>query len=117
MDARAFGALIRFFLAGGKGRRLAPTMAELHDDALRPQSRTRRPPRGIFAVPANRLNLLPLRLAGLLRVGRFPYHTLAALAAEQFDRVMVVDMTELTLVDAVTAKLLQTARHPLRDLA
>ena len=39
----------------------------------------------------------------LLRVGRFPHHALAALAAQQLDRIAVVDVAELSLVDAVAA--------------
>ena len=40
------------------------------------------------------------RLAG---VGGFPHHALAALAAQEFDRIVIVDVTELSLVDAVAA--------------
>src|SRR5262249_37369397 len=41
----------------------------------------------------------------LLRVGGFPHHAFAALAAEQLDRVVIVDVAELPLVDAVAAHL------------
>src|SRR5262245_59003717 len=36
-------------------------------------------------------------------VGRFPRHPLAAFAPQKLDRVVVVDVTELALVDAVAA--------------
>ena len=39
----------------------------------------------------------------LLRVRRFPHHALAALAAQQLDRIVIVDVAELSLVDAVAA--------------
>jgi hypothetical protein len=39
-------------------------------------------------------------------VGRFPHHALAALAAKQFDRIAIVDVPELSLVDALAAQLL-----------
>ncbi len=39
----------------------------------------------------------------LLRIRRFPHHALAALAAQQLDRVVIVDVAELSLVDAVAA--------------
>ena len=51
---------------------------------------------------------VPLRLRRLAHprfpdVGRLPHHALATLAAEQLDGVVIVDMAELSLVDAVTA--------------
>ena len=39
----------------------------------------------------------------LSRVGCFPHHALAALAAQKLDRVVIVDVSELSLVDAVAA--------------
>src|SRR6185437_6884994 len=132
LDPRASGALIRFSLARGARRRLAQSMAELHHDAVRPQSRTRRPPRGVSTVQANKSGrcqgrlkreavfaqtLLPRGVLRLLRVGRFPHHALASFAPQQFDRIAIVDVTELPFVDAVSAEFLKPARHALRDLA
>ena len=61
----------------------------------------------VFAVSQRMLtSVLPgfgmPRLSSARRVG-FPHHALAALAAEQFDRIAVVDVAELSLVDAVAA--------------
>jgi hypothetical protein len=39
----------------------------------------------------------------LLRIRRCPHHPLAAFAAEQLNRIMIVDVVELSLVDAVAA--------------
>src|SRR5260370_27564449 len=50
VDACASFTLARFRLDRGTGLRLAPAMGRLHDDAIRTQSRTRRPPRGLSAV-------------------------------------------------------------------
>ena len=50
LDAGASVALARFRLDRGARRRLASAVARLHDDALRPQSRARRPPCGVFAI-------------------------------------------------------------------
>src|ERR1700733_542194 len=120
VDAGASVALIRFRLDRGAGVRLAAAVERLHDDAIRTQGRARRPPRRVFAVsqtvlkpplktsswPGIRLTHRP-RLAD---IGRFPDHALAALAAEQLDRIAVVDVPELSLVNAVAAELLQPAR-------
>ena len=47
---------------------------------------------------------LPLRLhLRLPRIRRFPHHALAALAPQQLDRIVIVDVAELSLVDAVAA--------------
>src|SRR5882757_5626265 len=50
MDAGASSALARFRLDRGTGGRLAPAMDRLHDDAIRAQSRARRPASGVSAV-------------------------------------------------------------------
>src|ERR1700722_10611776 len=42
----------------------------------------------------------------LADVGRFPDHALAAFAPQQLDRIAVVDVPELSLVNAVAAQLL-----------
>src|SRR5712671_4561841 len=55
MDAGASFTLARFRLDRGARLRLAPAMGRLHDDAIRTQSRTRRPPCGVFAVSEDRL--------------------------------------------------------------
>src|ERR1019366_123276 len=122
-------------------------MGRLHDDAVRTQSRARRPPCRVSAIPEDRLkrknspasfrdaplgagpeSILPMvvmdfgfarfhrgpgsRGGLLLRplthprfpdVGRVPHHALAALAAQQLDRIAIVDVPELPLVDAVAA--------------
>src|ERR1700676_97400 len=52
LDIGASCTRARFLLDRGTGLRLAPAMERLHDDALRTQSRARRPPCGISAVPA-----------------------------------------------------------------
>src|SRR5258708_1878235 len=67
---------------------------------------------------ASELTATSLRLPDprLLRVGRFPHHALAPLAAEQLDRIAVIDVTELALVDAVAAQFLQAARKALCGL-
>src|SRR5712672_1221189 len=60
--------------------------------------------------------LLRLRHPRFSRVGRFPHHALAALAAEQLDRIVIVDVAELSLVDAVAAQLLQASRKSPRGV-
>src|ERR1700694_5754063 len=65
---------------------------------------------GACAPPRNdgvTLRLHYLRHPRFPGVGCFPHHALAALAAEQFDRIVIVDVAELSLVDAVAAQLLQ----------
>jgi hypothetical protein len=50
-------------------------------------------------------SLLLRRLADprLPGVGGFPHHALAARSAQQLDRIAIVDVAELSLVDAVAA--------------
>src|SRR5712692_1095529 len=55
VDACASFTLARFRLDRRTGLRLAAAMGRLHDDAIRTQSRTRRPPCGLSAVPEDRL--------------------------------------------------------------
>src|SRR5262249_42436396 len=50
------------------------------------------------------------RHARPLHIGCFPHHPFSPLASEQFDGSAVVDMTELSLVDAVTAQFRQPPR-------
>src|SRR5437868_7507479 len=57
------------------------------------------------------------RAKRFLRVGGLPHHALAPFAAEQFDRIAIVDMAELSLIDAVAAELLQPAREAHGGLA
>src|SRR5580692_2508428 len=129
VDAGASVALVRFRLDRGAGVRLAAAVERLHDDAIRTQGRARRPPRRVFAVSQTGLKppLSPMPgQHGSLRwlthhprspdIGRFPDHALAALAAEQLDRIAVVDVPELSLVNAVAAELLQPARKTPRGL-
>src|SRR6187200_1476341 len=52
----------------------------------------------------------------LPRVRRFPHHAFSPLAAQQLDRVVVVDVAELSLVDAVAAYFLQAPRKALCGL-
>ena len=51
VDAHALPALFGFQLDCRAGRRLAQTVARLHDDALRPKGRARRPPRKLPDFP------------------------------------------------------------------
>ncbi|MCB2038992.1 MAG: hypothetical protein KDF56_19045, partial [Ottowia sp.] len=68
----------------------------------RPQGKAAsRPSRRGFNGVANAPVSGPRGLARLLHVGGFPHHALAALAAEQLDRIVIVDVAELSLVDAV----------------
>src|SRR6266481_426185 len=55
VDAGACFTLARFRLDRGARLRLAPAMGRLHDDAIRTQSRARRPPCGVFAFPESAL--------------------------------------------------------------
>src|ERR1700721_1489772 len=55
LDAGASLTLARFRLDRGARVRLADTVERLHDDAIRTQSRARRPPRRVFAVSESRL--------------------------------------------------------------
>src|ERR1700743_3746035 len=57
-----------------------------------------------------------LRRPRLLRVGRFPHHALAPLAPQQLDRVVIVDVAELSLVAAVAAQPLQPPRKCPHDV-
>ena len=65
LDAGASLTLARFRLDRGARVRLAAAVDRLHDDAIRPQSRARRPPRRVFAVSEDRLNpdVIPRRAA------------------------------------------------------
>ena len=49
------------------------------------------------------LRLRHLAHPRLLRIGRFPHHAFAAFAPQQLDRIAIVDVAELSLVDAVAA--------------
>src|SRR5216684_5266540 len=60
VDACASFTLARIRLDRGTGLRLAPAMGRLHDDTIRTQSRTRRPPRGLPAVPEGGLTGAPI---------------------------------------------------------
>src|ERR1700728_3474788 len=55
LDAGAPFTLARFRLDRGAGLRLAAAVDRLHDDAIRTQSRARRPPCRVFAVSESRL--------------------------------------------------------------
>src|SRR5882724_12499054 len=55
MDVGASFTLARFRLDRGACLRLAPAMGRLHHDAIRTQSRTRRPRCGVSAIPTRRM--------------------------------------------------------------
>ncbi len=57
MDAGASAALTGFSLDRGARDRLAPALGRLHHDALRPQSRTRRPRGGVLAISKKQLGV------------------------------------------------------------
>ena len=66
-------------------------------------SRMNRRTNSLPTVPDRSLYASHCFAVAFLRVGGFPHHALAALAAEQLDRIAVVDVAELSLVDAVAA--------------
>src|SRR5262249_9171768 len=96
--------------------RLAQALGWLHHDALWQESDAPRTRDELSSFPARGLGLRDFGHPRLLRVGGFPHHPLAALASQQLDRIAIVDVTELSLVDAVAAQLLQSPRKCLRDV-